>query len=143
MASKTTTTKIEGMDELIKQLEALPVELQQKVERNALRPAAKMLKESAESKTPVRTGKLKSAFRMTIRSIKGALTAEIVNKSNYAHLIEFGHIMRSHLPKKKIIRVVAARPFMRPALSENSETLISKSRETFIKQLAKIGKVKK
>ena len=133
MGSDTTTFKLDGLDELIKKLESLPEDALVKMERKVLRSGLRKVMADAMSKVPVKTGNLKSHFKIRIKKDKkkGQLFGQLVNTANHAHLIEFGHVHIGHEPRKKVLGVVSAKPFMRPALAQNTEGLIRESQTAF------------
>lgn len=141
MTSESSSFKIKNLDKLLKQLEALPKDVLVSMERKVLRKCMNTLKESTEVKVPVRTGNLKKSFSIRVKAdkSKGQLVGQLINNAYHAHLIEFGHLHVGHKPRKKIIGVVAARPFMRPAMEQMAQTLINNAVDGFNEALAKLG----
>lgn len=137
MGNQVTEFKINGLKELIDQIQSLPEKVQEQMERKVLRTAAKRVLAAAQAKVPVKSGKLKNTLRIRVKvdKRKGELVAQVYAKDFHVHLIEFGHLHIGHAPKKKIIGVVAARPYIRPAAAENAESFIKESGEEFANQL--------
>lgn len=86
--------KIEGADELRKALETLPIELQKKVLRKALRRGARPIRDETKRTAPKDTGLLRRSF--TVRALKtrssGLVGVKITTagKAPHAHLVELG-----------------------------------------------------
>lgn len=126
--------KMEGLDSLLKKLESVSYDVKRKGGRSALRKAAKMIADDAKnraqamddpetgrsiadnidlrwsSRTFKRTGNL--AFRVGVKGNakvgKGTLDKSTGARTPHWRLLEFG------------TENMAARPFMRPALAENT-----------------------
>ena len=145
MGSNTTEFKLVGMGELINNLESLPKEVLERAEKKILRNQLKKVLEDAMAKVPVKTGNAKSQFRIRIKNdrSKGELFGALINTANHSHLLEFGHMHIGHKPKKQIIGVVAAQPFMRPALAKNTEGMIRESQEEFESAFEKFARKQK
>lgn len=114
--------RISGLTELYKKFDELPIKIEKKVARSAMRKAAKPIVYEAKSKVPVKTGELKASIK-----IKGAKTG-FQKRQQRAGLL-FLNIKASVLKKyKNGMRHVdvaskieygtsktAPQPFMRPA----------------------------
>src|SRR4051812_25344323 len=106
-----TTVTLEGFVGLRKLLEGLPKKVANKIERDALKKAGKVVQAAAKALAPVDSGQLKRSItvRKGKRKQKGAMSVVIFpdpakfKKDFYAPYVEFGHSK------------VAAKPFMRPA----------------------------
>lgn len=136
--------KVEGLRELRQALiTTIPREMQGKVLQRALAAGTKLIVEDAQTRAPVKTGRLSRAIYATrdSRNSSGIYEARVVTvrrgkkfqKTNrdayYWKFIEFGHRTgarkgqylqkldgrRSHGRAVKATGFVAARPFMRPA----------------------------
>lgn len=89
-------TKIEGLSDLYKTLQTLPVKIEAKIMQGALRAAQGVIRQSALSLAPVDDGDLKRSIKIRFRAkskkfgyIRMHLTAGDKN-AYYAHMIEFG-----------------------------------------------------
>lgn len=137
--------KIEGLDEVIQKLKSLGPDLQRKALRTGVRKGANLVKKAAVQKAPKDTGSMAKniavqfasrtskevkgvAFRVGVRggaqasgakvkyarSRKGKRASRAAGSSTwYWRLVEFG------------TEKMKARPFMRPALSRNTDQIIS------------------
>jgi HK97 gp10 family phage protein len=148
--------ELKGLGPLLRKLESLPKELSEKVEKTVVKKALVSVKASAEAKVPVLTGKLKGSFRIRSRKKIGEIIGQVVNNAPHAALIEFGHLLVAHSSWKKaarptwrkkydkvqgqIIGVVPAQPFMRPAMRENAEQILSDAADALTKSLEKLAK---
>lgn len=130
-------TRIEGLDELYRTLQDLPVKIERNVVRGALRAGAVEIRDTARSRAPVLTGALRDSIRVSMRVVGGKVVANITaggkpNKKGrdayYAHMVEFGTKPHDIKPKNRKSLFVAglfkeivhhqgakARPFLRPA----------------------------
>lgn len=134
-------TQVKGLKELNKILEQLPIKLQKRAVRKALRAGSRPIIQKARSLAPVDTGALKKSIiyaqrRDPTRGAIGFLKSSVAGKgkqntgsekkrvpSKYAHLVEFG---TSRAP---------AQPFMRPALDSAGNDAIKKITEVLIKEV--------
>ena len=128
MDSNTVT----GLDELQKRLDTLPVNIEKKLMRGALRAGQKTVLEQAKQGLHNVSGELAASLRVSTSSRGGQVKAKVTagnKKVFYAHMVEFGtaaHVIKSkqgqalgfaggeyasvqHPGAKK-------KPFMRPAL---------------------------
>ena len=84
--------EVRGLRELGETLQKLPLELQRKALRPALRDAASIIEEEAKRRAPYREGELRSKIRTTIKvdpGIGGDCYAAVRSGSRKSHLIEF------------------------------------------------------
>lgn len=119
--ANTTSLKITGMAELIDKIRLLPIELQKKIEKTALRKALEPLQRAAIAKTPIDTGELVSSYKISTRTQKGDLTARLTATAPHAHLIEYGHRM---VRGDRVVGFAPPKPFLRPALDETAQEII-------------------
>lgn len=134
--------KITGFDELLNKMDKLPPLLHKRILRASGRRAMKLVLETAKGIVPVRTGRLRDAIKITTRQNRQRRQLDIrVGPSNipYAHLVEDG--TSSHTIKVKKASFLGwgnktfgikvdhpgakAQPYMRPALDENRDKIIS------------------
>lgn len=135
--------RIDGIKELERALMKLPKELRDKSEKAALRGGAFLISKAAKSKVPVGRGFLKKAIGITVRKSKGNLTGrvrakskkttitvngkpKVINPAKYASLVEYGTSR------------TAARPFIRPAVEQSKDEVVSSMAEAFNKNLSKV-----
>jgi len=137
-------TKFQGLDELQKALDQLPVNVERKLVRGALRAGQKVVLEQAKSAIHNISGELAASLRISTRKGKnGQVSARVIagNKTAfYAHMVEFGTARHQIKPKNRKSMVIAGmmrevvnhpgaskKPFMRPAAdsaaSESSEAM--------------------
>lgn len=137
-------TQINGLDELQKALDQLPVNIERKVVRGALRAGQKVVLNQAKAAIHNVSGDLAESLRISTRKGRnGQVSARVVagNKTAfYAHMVEFGTAKHLIKPKNRKSMVVAGmmrevvhhpgarkKPFMRPAADaaaqENSEAM--------------------
>mgnify|MGYP000095970482 CR=1 FL=1 len=137
-------TKINGLDDLQKLLEQLPVDVERKILRGALRAGQKVVLEQAKASIHNVSGELTDSLRISTRKGKnGKISARVIagNKTAfYAHMVEFGTAKHLIKPKNRKSMLVAGmmrevvnhpgaqkKPFMRPAAdaaaSEGSQAM--------------------
>lgn len=139
---------IEGGAELFKALGELPVKIERRVLRGALRAGAKVIEEEAKRRVPVKTGALRDSIRVSTSARGGQVTATIKaggkkgGQVYYAHLVEYGSAPHVILPgggtKAGKVLASAARilgekvdhpgsaphQFMRPALDTQAQAAL-------------------
>lgn len=125
--------KVEGLEELVKALKELPIEIQKRPLRSAVSAASKLIADSAISKVPVDTGNLRKAiYRYRSRSESGngretffvgvrkgkkkvnGRTVTTQGEAWYWRFVEFG------------TKNQRAQPFLRPAFESNKSEAIEK-----------------
>jgi HK97 gp10 family phage protein len=89
----------------------------------ATKSAAEIVLKDAKNKVPVDTGKLRDALEISKeKTKKGKVGYQVRSKKlkdggvKYAYAVEFGH-------KKKSGTVVAAQPYLRPAIEQNKDKI--------------------
>lgn len=130
---------VHGLKELQDALDKLPIEIQERTLRFALRKGANVIAEGAARRAPRDTGKLAEDIVVRTRKDRAkGLVAEIgpSKKVFYGMFQELGTSFH------------AAQPFLRPALDEEGEKAVKelgselgKAIERAVKRLAKIRKV--
>jgi len=119
--------EIKGLEELIKNLNSLPDNLEKKVIRAAVRQGANVIKDKAKSYVPVNEGTLRDSIKVSgSRAQKGVIAFRIRPTKNkrkgksvfYGRFQEFG------------TSKMAAHPFMRPAYDEAGEDVLNKVIDT-------------
>ena len=86
--------KLEGMDELLAEIERLGKE-GSKIENNALREAGEAVKQSIQNETPTRTGKLKASISVSrVKTKSGIKQVEVGPGKDgyYGKFLEFGTV---------------------------------------------------
>lgn len=145
--------KIEGLSDLKKALQELPVKIEKNIMRGALRSGAKEFETKAKEEMPEQSGKLKRSLKINTRVRKGVVTSTISvggGKVFYAHMVEFGTVAHLIKPKKKKSLVVngtpvasaqhpgaIGKPFMRPAFDAGSADAVQAVAEYIKKRLDK------
>jgi hypothetical protein len=56
-----------------------------------------------------------------------------------AYLVEYGHLMVTHKPDKKVVGIVHPKPFMRPAFEASADRAVEVFAETLIDSLSEVG----
>ena len=107
-----------GMEALRADLKDVSARVAKNAIRAAIRKAGKLVINSAKSKVPVRSGKLRKGITQKVSSKPGLVQTKIGfrKKAFYGQFVELGHAVKSH---GKVVGSVSARPFLRPALAEN------------------------
>ena len=143
--------KIEGLDELKRELSQFPEQLQKKALDKAVRAGSRIIVKAARNKAPKRAqqwegmkypnppGTLKKGIKAEkARRMPVYFRRDIIGFSPiawYGALVERGHkIVR----KGKTIAHVAARPFLRPAFDENQGKVIDAMKEKLGDEIGKI-----
>ena len=137
-------TQIDGLADLQKLLDQLPVKIEKKILRGALRAGQKVVLEQAKAHIHNVSGELAGSLRISTKAGKnGKISARVVagNKTAfYAHMVEFGTVKHQIKPKSRKSMVIAGmmrevvnhpgarkKPFMRPAADaaaqESSEAM--------------------
>lgn len=110
------SNEIKGLEDLIKNLNALPAKLEKKVIRAAVRKGANIVRDKARQNVPKDTGNLQKSIITSGAKVSGKIAFRVSLKQRktknskepyYGRFIEFG---TSKMP---------AKPFMRPALDES------------------------
>lgn len=157
MAKPAVSIKIEGIEDLIANLDRLVPELRYKTGRSTMRKVANEMAAKTIAAAPVgETGNLANAIRPSVKIFEpDAIVAFAkidygTGKGNHAHLIEFGHAnvkggKRFGLfSKGRVIGYVKPYPFMRPTLYSNEDRwlkLALEAVEKSLKRLQKKGKI--
>lgn len=119
--------KVRGLDNLRKELRAIPFRLQQNALRIAVQEAAKFVAQELKAATPAWAGYVSPKRRAT--RPPGALRASVAARRRkarrfqvrssvdmlfYGRLLEKGWKLTGHAPDKKHIRDIGPRPFILP-----------------------------
>lgn len=136
--------KIDGLDELFKAMQEMPVKLEKKVLRGAMRAGAKVFLDRARAKVPTKTGKLRKSLRISTRVRNGKIEARLIagnKEAFYPHMVEFGTAAHFIKPKsrkslffaglaREIVDHPGAKPqpFMRPAFDGGTTDAIEAAR---------------
>lgn len=134
-----TQVKVEGLSDLLKNLQSLPLKVAQRLERIGLKRALEPMKQAAEALAPVGdTGRLADSFKIKSRTRKGVPSASLVTTVPYAHLVEYGHrLVKGRLLQKEIGHV-GPKAFMRPAFDANAEKATGIFRDETLEALKKL-----
>jgi HK97 gp10 family phage protein len=127
---------IHGANDLDKMLKELPAAVARRAAGNALRAAARVIRDEAKREVPVKTGELRKAIKVitgqsTQRDTRIVHVGVFGKEAPLAHLIEFGSIAHRIATRTKRVLVEIAtgtffgrevqhpgtpeRPFLRPA----------------------------
>lgn len=127
--SNPASLKFSGFEELQRNLQKLPENMQNRAYRSVLTSGGRVIASAAKKKIPThRTGLLKKSIRAkwgvikgthyTIigptRSVSGTHKGKRVVPANYSHLVEYGTAHGK------------AKPFMRPAMDESGGAVMNK-----------------
>lgn len=134
MAANDFYVEVQGIKEIERTLKSFGTDVAIKITKKALRAGAKIILTEAQSKVPVKTGKLRDSLKITSRK-KGDRFSYAVGTSNnknlfvgktfYAGFIEYGAPARG-LP---------ARPFMRPAFDAKSAEAVKAIMDAYAKAI--------
>jgi len=145
--------KITGLEELKKQLEALPANIEKNVTRGALRAGVKVFQARAKELVPVKSGALRDSIKIRAKVNKktGYLNVKLVvgdKKAWYANMVEGGTIAHLIKPKKRKSLFIAGimrelvehpgahmQPFMRPAFDQTQKEAIDATAAYFRKRI--------
>lgn len=107
------TSKVDGLKELDKALNALPLRMRGNALRGALNKAANPIVKDARAMVPVKTGQGKRSIRKRASTPRGSngyqavVTVGFLQRAFYLQFVELG------------TSKLAARPFLRPAFDKN------------------------
>jgi HK97 gp10 family phage protein len=110
--------KLEGMEQLLREVERMGLDVGTQLEEQALQAGAEFLREKIEETVPVRTGNLKD--NIIVSKVKNGSIDVGPNQQGtafYGHFLEFG------TSKAK------AQPFMGPSLESNKQGIQDKMAE--------------
>lgn len=90
-----TEFKVEGLKELNARLQQLPVKMEKKILRNALRAGAVVMRDDAKARVRRKYGLLAKSLRVSTDGRKGKVEANVKaggrkTKAFYGHILEFG-----------------------------------------------------
>lgn len=159
-------TVIEGLSDIHKYLQDLPVKLEKSILRGGLRAGAKVIADAAKAAAPAKSGALRDSIKVRSSTKKGKVSA-IVTAGNakawYSHIIEFGsgsfYAGMGKKSKRKPYQINARRqrslsfngqliesvmhpgvkpkPFLRPALDASQHEAIKAAADYMKKRIAK------
>lgn len=149
------TEIVKGLSELYAFLGQVPVEIEKKIMRSAMRQGANVVKADAMANVPVKSGLLKAGLKVSTKSRRGVVTANVKATGKHAYLarwIEYG--TAAHFIKPKNARSLfwaglmrdgvdhpgsAPKPFLRPALESQAQAALLAVGEAIKKRLTKQG----
>ena len=131
---------IEGIEDCITQLNALPPRIVKGAFGKALAAAAVPIVAALEPRTPVDTGLLVSSIKSDIAVSSegkgGKLNIGFGKQGYVARMIEFGHRIVGHMPKRiDTGKFKDGKPFMRDATAVSSEAATTAFRDTLLASL--------
>lgn len=148
--------QIKGLDEISKTLSSLPLKMEARILRGAVRAAAKPVKTEAQAIVPVKSGRLKESLRVSTKSKRGQVSAKLVagdkkkGGAYYAMMVESGTKPHTIKARKKslIIGGIFARsvehpgakasPFMAPAIKAKAQAAVDAAAAYIKKRLDKL-----
>lgn len=134
MSVKISVTGVEQIDAVLK---GLPMQLQDRVLKNAHADAAKPLIDVAQSIVPYRTGNLRASIGVERVNLKRTNEVGLIRvgplrggkrKGYHGHLIEFGKTNRDGSKTNP-------QPFMRPAFDQTKDLVESRITNSIAKKL--------
>lgn len=144
MSSNSVELKLEGMDQVFRQIDQLSNDLKQKLEKEAVKAGLEPIEDEAVRLAPVgMTGNLANSIKTQVRRVNGGLYGRVIAKAPHSHLVEYGFWWTKKLKsgwKKRYFYVgdpsgIGPRPFMRPAIEAKAdqavEAVTNKVREFF------------
>lgn len=114
--------EIKGLEELIKNLNALPDKLEKRVIRRSVRKGANIIKAKAQDYVPVREGKLKKSIKVSgVKAKPGVIAFKIRPTGNKKRGVSvfYDRFVENGTSK------MAAQPYMRPAYDEAGEDVLN------------------
>jgi HK97 gp10 family phage protein len=137
--------EITGLQETIRNLGELEDKLAKQALRKALQAGVNVMGNAVMARTPVDTGLLKESVgtAVTVRSDgrSGIASVGFGRQGYVARMIEFGHRIVGHKPKKKDTgKHVPARPFIRPAFDASAEKAVDAFTAVIAAEVEKLGK---
>lgn len=145
------TVKLEGFEELYKELEQLPDNIKKNVAGKVVRSGSTVVLKDARRRAPRRTnqwegmkyknepGTLKKGIKVQrARKQPRWIVRDQIgfsNKAWYGRLVELGHKL---VRKGKQIGFVSPRPFLRPAFDNNVSNILTAMREKLAEELKKL-----
>lgn len=131
-----TEIEVEGLDELERRLLQLEGKVVNRVVRKALREAGKIVVTAAKGKVAVNSGALRESLGTIARKGKGTnlQTMFVGSRAKNAAALALVNAGRSkpirgifygHMVERGTVRGQAPQPFLRPALDENVDEVVS------------------
>lgn len=133
--------QVQGLEDVVGRLKALPLELAKRAFLRAGRRAARLLQEDMQARAPIRTGFLRRSIRFSVKfkpqDNKATLRIRVgpSSKAFYARFIERGYLATGRRRRgekrhalvragKTGARHIAARPFARPTFDLRREDAV-------------------
>lgn len=123
MAAPVFQVKLRGMEELKRTISLLPNKVKMNVAREGARTPARELRKALVRNTPKRTGKMRKAWRVSVKVLPRFVRARVVNIARHAHLIELGTVPRRRKSGASTGQLIA-NPFARNTFHTMREELI-------------------
>lgn len=121
----------------------------EKVQKQALKAAGKVILDGAKTRVSVKSGELKKALQVSaLKKFSGSIGVDIVAKRGkntpggyYAHLVEYGHkVFKTTRFRRIRLSDASPRPFMEPAFREEKERAIEEYKTAMALEIEKIQK---
>lgn len=150
---------VKGGNELSRALKGLPIKLEKKIMRAAMRQGANVIKDEAKLNAPIKSGKLRRSIRVSTNAKRGRVEAKVRagnKKVFYTHFVEYGTAMHGIAAKDgrrlkfrnafgQVVgatRVIhggaTAKPFMRPALDRKAGDAVNVTAKEIRQRLKRI-----
>lgn len=142
----TKTTRIDGLDRLVKDMERFGKEAMPELQKTAHMAAEKILID-ARSRINNKTGKLYRSLRVVDRPLVGdkfVVSSHVTwgdDVRDYAAPLELGHKIRN-VKNGPILGQVKQHPFLRPAADANKRDYKNSMVEAINREIAKLGDAK-
>lgn len=126
----TVKVEVQGLSDLLANLQRLAPALARKLERRALKKALEPMKRAAEQNAPLgETGNLKKSFKLRSRGKRLFVSADLYTDpadAPHSHLVEFGHlaVKRGLLGIRRVVGHVPPHPYLRPAFEAKADEAI-------------------
>lgn len=132
------TVKIDGLDAMLRRLDALDKKVARKVLRSAVGKTTRAVARDVKRRVSKRTGQLRKAIGQTTRFRDGHAIGEVGAKrgkgGSHLHLVEFGTVGRVQRSTGRRTGTMPAKPILRPALKTAAVDLAINLRDAFRKE---------
>lgn len=129
-------------------MKRIPQDLKKKTLKAAMKKGGEQVLHAARSKAPVQSGRLVSSLFASPVEIPNGVGVKVGARSKvayYAHMVERGHKLAFRAGPTKFSPIIrygfrGEKPFLRPALEEQRENVISKAAEALQETVKKLEK---
>lgn len=152
--------RVEGLEEVLKALDAVDKKIRRKAIRQAVGAAGKIVLAAAKQKVPKNSGLLRKSLGRKVKVYRGSGVAVAIvgpragfrqqvsrdgrrpvlsDPAKYAHLVEGGVGAHGYKTRAGSHPGAAAHPFLRPALEDNKVAIYGAMAEILAGVLAEMG----